>query len=77
MMSNRPHIYRASDAPPPPKFPFDNDHSNDIVDDEDDCIICGKSLLNHTEEEANECYSTLTKKQIFRKELAKKRLEVP
>ena len=50
---------------------------DDIVDDTDDCIICGKLLLNHTEAEANECYSTITKRQIFRKELARKRLEVP
>jgi len=60
-----------------PPIPFDNERAEDLVDDEDDCIICGKLLLNHTEEEANECYSTITKKQIFRKELAKKRLEVP
>ena len=77
MTGNRPIIFRASDAPPPPKFPFNEDNLDDVVDDEDDCIICSKSLLNHTEEEANGCYSTLTKKQIFRKELAKKRLEVP
>ena len=59
-----------------PPIPFDNERTIDMVDDEDDCIICGKLLLNHTEEKANECYSTLTKKQIFRKELAKKKLEV-
>ena len=60
-----------------PPIPFDNELAEDLVDEEDDCIICGKLLLNHTEEEANECYSTLTKKKLFRKELAKKRLEVP
>jgi len=60
-----------------PPIPFDNERTIDMVDDEDDCIICGKLLLNHSEEEANECYSTLIKKQIFRKELAKKKLEVP
>jgi len=59
-----------------PKF-FIKSFPGDVVDDEDDCIICGKLLLNHTEQEANECYSTLTKRQIFRKELARKRLEVP
>ena len=56
-------------------IPFDNERAV-LVDDEDDCIICGKSLLNHTEEKANECYSTLTKKQLFRKELSRKQLEV-
>jgi len=76
-VSNRPHIFRGSNVPGPPKFPFDNNSIDDIVDDEDDCIICSKSLLNHTEQEANECYSTLIKKQLFRKELAKKQLEVP
>lgn len=76
MTSSHPLIYRKSNDHPL-KFPFDEDHSSDIVDDEDDCIICSKSLLNHTEEEANECYSTLIKKQIFRKELSRKRLEVP
>lgn len=77
MTSSRPTIFRASNNPESPKFPFDNTHANDVVDDDDDCIICSKSLLNHSEEEANECYSTLTKKQLFRKELARKRLEVP
>jgi len=70
--SSHPTIFRASNNPELPKFPFDNAHANDVVDDDDDCIICSKSLLNHTEEEANECYSTLIKKQIFRKELARK-----
>ena len=74
MTSSHTFIYRKSNDHPL-KFPFDNDHSNDIVDDEDNCIICSKSLLNHTEEEANECYSTLIKKQIFRKELSRKQLE--
>ena len=76
MTSSHPFIYRKSNDHPL-KFPFDEDHSSDIVDDEDDCIICSKSLLNHSEEEANECYSTLIKKQIFRKELSRKQLEVP
>ena len=56
---------------------FDYFITDDLVDDEDDCIICYKLLLNHSEKEANECYSTLTKRQIFRKKLAKKQLEVP
>ena len=57
-------------------FPFNDEQADDLVDDEDDCIICDKLLLNHSEKEANECYSTLIKKKLFRKELAKKQLEV-
>lgn len=76
MTSNRPSIFRGSNVPEPSKFPFDGERANDNVDDDDDCIICGKVLLNHSEEEANECYSTLTKRQIFRKELSRKRMEV-
>jgi len=71
MTNNHPTIFRETNVPRPPKFPFDGARANDVVDDDDDCIICGKLLLNHSEDEANECYSTLTKKQIFRKELAK------
>jgi len=52
------------------------DYSSDIVDDEDDCIICSKLLLKHSEEDANECYSTLIKKQLFKKQLAKKKVKI-
>jgi len=41
--------------PPFPSFDF----STDVVDDEDDCIICGKLLLKHSEIEANQCYKKL------------------
>ena len=75
MTSNHSFFYQKSNDQP--NFPFDEHKPVDLVDDDDDCIICSKSLLNHSEEEANECYSTLIKKQIFRKELAKKQLEVP
>ena len=77
MTSNRPSIFLGANVQRPPKFPFDGERANDTVDDDDDCIICGKLLLNHSEEEANECYATLTKRQILRKELSRKGSEVP
>ena len=57
-----------------PKFFFRN-FTGDIVDDEDDCIICGKLLLNHSEQQANECYATLMKMKLCRRELAQKGME--
>ena len=57
--------------PKPPSFPsFDS--SDDIVDDDDDCIICGKLLLKHSQEQANECYNFLVKRKLFHQELRKK-----
>jgi len=73
MTSNHPTIFRASDDPVQPKFPLDNKTENEIIDDEDDCIICGKLLLEHSEDEANQCYLTLTKKQLFKKNYQKER----
>jgi len=57
-----------------PKF-FFRTFPGDVVDDEDDCIICKKLLLNHSEEEANECYATLMKMRLCKNELAHKRME--
>ena len=31
----------------------------DVVDDDDDCIICGKFLLKHSEVEADQCFRKL------------------
>lgn len=59
-----------------PPFPFDSDRTEDFVDEKDDCIICGKLLHVHTEADANECYSSLMKRRIFRYELSRNRLEV-
>ena len=72
MTNHHPHTFFASDDSGPPKFPFDNKTESGLIDDEDDCIICGKLLLEHSEEDANQCYSTLTKKQLFKKQLSKK-----
>ena len=73
-MTNRsPSIFRASDTPP--KFPFDNKTDSELIDDEDDCIICGKLLLEHSEDEGNQCYSTLTKKQLFKQQLSKRKVK--
>ena len=58
-----------------PSFSFENENS-ELIDDEDDCIICGKLLLEHSEEDANECYSTLTKKQLFKKQLSKRKVKI-
>ena len=58
-----------------PSFSFENENS-DLIDDEDDCIICSKLLLKHSEEDANECYSTLTKKQLFKKQLSKRKVKI-
>lgn len=57
-----------------PSFSFENENS-ELVDDEDDCIICKKLLLDHTEEDTNECYATLVKKQQIKKKLSSKNLE--
>ena len=74
MANHHPQIFSATAAAPEtPKFPFDNKTEDDLIDDEDDCIICGKLLLEHSEEDANQCYSTLTKKQLFKKQLSKRR----
>jgi len=56
-----------------PSFSF-YDENSDLVDDNDDCIICKKLLKDHTEEE-NECYVTLVKKQQIKKKLSRKTLE--
>ncbi len=53
-------------------FPHDNGKPDDIVDDDDDCIICGKLLLKHSQEQANECYNFLVKRKLFCQELRKK-----
>ena len=50
--------------------------NNDLIDDADDCIICGKLLLKHTEDDANQCYSTLTKKQLIKKQLSKRMVKI-
>lgn len=46
--------------------------NNDLIDDLDDCIICRKFLLKHSEEDAKQCISTLTKKLLFKKQLSKR-----
>ena len=69
---------------PNPNF-FDNQDTiqasfdytdSDLIDDEDDCIICSKLLLKHSVEDANECYSTLMKKQLFKKQLSKRKVKI-
>ena len=47
---------------PNPPFSFP-----DVVDDDDDCIICGKLLLQHDEEQANICYNTLIRLQVLKR----------
>ena len=70
----QPKIFSAAAAAPEPaKFPFDNKKESRPIDNEDDCIICGKLLLDHSEDDANQCYSTITKKQLFKKQLSKRR----
>jgi len=76
MTNHHPQIFSAPDDPEPPKFPIDNKTENEIIDDEDDCIICGKLLLEHSEDEANQCYLTLTKKQLFKKKLSKREVKI-
>ncbi len=46
------------------------------MDDDDDCIICGKLLLDHSEDEANQCYSNLIKKQLFKNQLSKRKVKI-
>jgi len=58
-----------------PSFSFENENS-ELIDDNDDCIICKKLLLDHTEEDANECISTLIKKQLFKKQLSKRKVKI-
>ena len=48
-----------------PHFPS-FDFSDDVVDDYDDCIICKKMLLNHSEVEANACYNKLFKRKLVK-----------
>ena len=49
-----------------PHFPsFDRVSVEDTVDD-DDCIICKKLLLKHTEQEASQCYNILIKKRLVK-----------
>ena len=76
MTNHHPQTFFTSDDPGPPKFPFDNKTENELIDDTDDCIICGKLLLDHTEEDSNECYATLVKKQQIKKKLSSKNMEV-
>jgi len=73
MNNRRSSIFRASDNPP--KLSYDNESESELIDDDDDCIICGKLLLEHSEDEANQCYSTLTKKQLFKKQLSKRKVK--
>ena len=42
-----------------PSILFEDKHAEDFVDDDDDCIICGKLLLKHDEYDADQCYNTL------------------
>ncbi len=76
MTNHHPQIFSAPDDPEPPKFPLDDKTESELIDDDDDCIICGKLLLDHTEEDANECFATLVKKQRIIKKLSQKNLEV-
>ena len=57
-----------------PSFSF-YDENSDLVDDNDDCIICKKLLKDHTEEDAYECFATLVKKKKIIKKLSRKNLE--
>ncbi len=62
-MTPNPNFFKKQDMI---QTSFDN-IDNDLIDNADDCIICGKLLLSHSEDDANQCYSTLTKKQLFKK----------
>ena len=57
---------------PHPIFPFDDERPDDLVDDDDYCIMCNRLLLEHDQVQANECFSALTKRRLFRKELARR-----
>ena len=56
-----------------PKFPFDDKTDSCPIDDEDNCIICGRLYSAHSEDDAYQCYFNVTKKQRFKKQLSKKR----
>jgi len=73
MVSDPPTIFCAAESPP--KFPSDDKTESELIDDEDDCIICGKLLKEHSDDEGNQCYLTLKKKQLFKKQLSKKKVK--
>lgn len=76
-MANRhPQIFSAEAAAPvPSKFPFDDKTDNCPIDDEDNCIVCEKLYSSHSEEDAKQCFSTVTKKQQFKKQLSKRKVK--
>ena len=43
---------------PSPSFDI-TPNIDDIVDDTDDCIVCGKLLLKHSETDASQCYRNI------------------
>jgi len=54
MTSNRPIIFRASDDPGPPKFPFDGKVGNDWTDDET-CPSCNTPFSEHSDRQIIRC----------------------
>ena len=54
MTSNRPQIFRASDAPEPPKLPLDNKVNDDWTDNEI-CPSCKKSFADHNPRKIVKC----------------------
>ena len=73
-MSNRDSLF-FNNSLNTPKFPFDDNTESEFIDDDDDCLICKKLLLDHNKEELNECYKTLVDKQKIKKRLSRKNLE--
>ena len=53
-MSNRPHIFRASNDPIPPKFPFDNNVDDDWADYEI-CPSCNIRFSEHSQRQIVRC----------------------
>jgi len=51
-----------------PSFPsFENIVTkDDVVDEDDDCIICKKLLLKHSEQQASDCYNQLIKRKLVK-----------
>ena len=54
MASNHPQIFRASDAPAPPKFSYDNKIENDWTDEEI-CSSCNKPFSEHNDRQIVKC----------------------
>jgi len=73
MTNHHPQIFSAAaGAPRTLKFPFDNKTESGLIGDKDECPICGKLLLEHSEEDAIQCHSTV--KKLFKKQLSIRRV---